>query len=168
MARMRAPINSNKHYVHQTLSTIASGAITGRSVINSVVAPATASADEVRQGAIVKAVYIEIWLLGGEASGTNTQFTVALEKRPNGAPAMTAANIVNLGAYPNKSNVLYVTNGVLGSDQGGQGSVPVLRSWFKIPKGKQRMALSDRVVCNISAVTNELILCGLFIYKEYT
>ncbi len=166
--RMLAPINSIKHYVPQSLSTVASGAVTGRSVINTVVAPATASADTVKEGSVVKAVYIELWLLGGEVSGTNTSFLVALEKRPSGAPAMTFANTQNLGAYINKKNILYTTQGVLGSDQGGQGAVPVLRAWFKIPKGKQRFGLGDRVVLNVSALANELVLCGQFIYKEYT
>ncbi len=166
--RMLATINSNKHFVPQSLSTVASGSVTGRSVINTVVAPAVANSDEVRQGAVVKAVFIELWILGAEVSGTNTSFLVALEKRPSGAPAMTFANSQNLGAYGNKKNILYTTQGVVGSDQGGQGAIPVLRQWFKIPKGKQRMGLSDRVVLNISALANGLVICGQFIYKEYT
>ncbi len=166
--RMLAPINSIKHYVPQSLSTIASGTVTGRSVLNTVAPPATASSDEVRIGAVVKAVYIEVWLIGGEVSGTNTSFLVAIEKRPSGAPAMTFANTQNLNAYGNKRNILYTTQGVVGSDQGGQGAVPVVRGWFKIPKGKQRMGQTDRIVCNISALANALIFCGQFIYKEYT
>ncbi len=166
--RMMSPINSRKHYVPQSLATVASGTITGRSAINTVVAPAVANADEVREGAVVKAVFVEIWILGGEASGTNTSFILAIEKRPSGAPAMTFANSQGLGSYNNKKNILYTTQGVVGSDQGGQGAIPVIRQWFKIPKGKQRMGLGDRVVVNISALANSLVICGQFLYKEYT
>ncbi len=168
MARMRAMINSVKHYIPQSLSTVGTGTITGRSVVNTVVAPAVANSDEVRQGAIVKAVFIELWILGAEVSGTNTSFLVALEKRPSAAPAMTFVNSQGLTAYLNKKNILYTTQGVVGSDQGGQGAIPVLRQWFKIPKGKQRMGLGDRIVLNVSALANDLVICGQFIYKEYT
>jgi len=168
MARMLAPINSNKHYVPQSLATVATGTITGRSAVNAVVAPAVANADEVRQGAIVKALFVEIWILGGEASGTNTSFILTIEKRPSAAPAMTFINSQGLGSYANKKNILYSTQGVVGSDQGGQGAIPVIRQWFKIPKGKQRMGLGDRIVVNISALANSLVICGQFIYKEYT
>ncbi len=166
--RMLAPIQSNKHFIPQSLATVASGTVTGRSVTNSVVLPATTNAEDIQQGAVIKAVWIELWLIGGEASGTNTSFMVALEKRPSGAPAMTFANTTALGAYPNKNNILYTTQGVVGSDQGGQGAIPVVRQWFKIPKGKQRQSLGDRIVLNVTALANSLIICGNFIYKEYT
>ncbi len=166
--RMLSPINSNKHFVPQSLATVASGTVTGRGVTLAVAATAVTNAEDIAQGAVIKAVWIELWIVGGEASGTNTSFMVALEKRPSGAPAMTFANTTALGSYPNKNNILYTTQGVVGSDQGGQGAVPVVRGWFKIPKGKQRQTIGDRIVLNITALANSLVICGMFIYKEYT
>ncbi len=162
---MAAPINSIKHYVHLTNASLASAAILNHVIVDSVVAPATASAASVTEGAVVKAIFIELWLLSEGAAGSTTQFNVALEKLPTGNPLMTAAQILNMGAYPNKKNVLYYSEGVLSGED--TGSVPILRQWFKIPKGKQRMGLDDRIVLNFSPVGQATRRCGFETYKEY-
>ncbi len=164
---MRAPINTVKHYVHMTNNIVASGAIIAQPLVTSVVAPATAGADEVREGAVVKAVYIECWIQNDGGTGNDNQFNVALEKIPTSGIAMTHANSINLGAYVNKKNVLYASQGVQGASVDGVSGVPVLRSWIMIPKGKQRFGLGDRLVLNISSTGFSLRNCGLATYKEF-
>ncbi len=162
---MKATINSRKHYVHQTNTAIASGARLSLPIVDSVLAPATATSASVTEGAEVKAVHCEYWLTGNEVSGNTTQFLLAVEKVPSGLVAMTAAQAVNLNSYQNKKNILYTTQGVLSSSIDGQ-SIPVIRDWVKIPKGKQRMGLGDKIIVTINAV-GKLRACGLALYKEY-
>ncbi len=162
---VRPVIKTIKHYVHRTNVAVASAAIQNNIVAESVAGEATASAAEVKEGSIIKAVYIELWLRSNGTSGQANQFLVALEKVPSSAPLMTAAQSLNLGAYPNKKNILYTTQGVLsGSDTSG---IPVIRQFFLIPKGKQRMGLSDRIVLNFAPLGQACQDCGFFTYKEY-
>ncbi len=166
--RMVPPINSVKHYVHRTNVTLASAAIQNNLVATSVVAPATGSAADVREGSVIKAIFVEIWLLGGTTSAdTTTQFLIAVEKVPTSAILMTHAQSLNLGAYPNKKNILYTTQGVLTGELNGPQAVPIIRGWIMIPKGKQRMGLGDRLVVNIANTGVSLQICGIFTYKEY-
>ncbi len=79
---------------------------------------------------------------------------------------MTLAQSQNLGAYPNKKNILYTTQGILADANDGGPTIPLIRGWIKIPKGKQRMGLDDRIVVNITAV-GALRLCGISTFKEY-
>ncbi len=162
---MVAPINSIKHYVHLANAAIASGAVTSFSVAESVVAPAAAGAEEVREGSNVKAVHIEVWLRGNGAAQADTQFILIVEKLPGNTPVMTQAQTLNLGAYPNKKNILYTTQGVISGND--TQSIPVIRDWVLIPKGKQRMGLNDRIQVTIGTVGEALQRCGLNTYKEY-
>jgi len=59
---------------------------------------------------------------------------------------------------------LYTTQG-LTSEQNAN-AVPIIRQWFKIPKGKQRFGLGDQMVLNISAAQEGVENCGMFIFKE--
>jgi len=165
--RMLAPINSIKHYVHRANITVVSGNILNEELIDAVAAPASASAEQVKQGAVIKAVYVESWIQNDGGTGTDNQFNVNLEKIPSGAPAMTFAQSVNLGSYPNKKNILYSSQGVQGASVDGIPAVPVLRNWMLIPKGKQRFGLGDKLVLNISSTGFTLRTCGLATYKEY-
>jgi len=164
--RMLAPINTIKHYVHRPLIAVASGVLLSHVIAHSVVAPATASADEVKEGSVIKAIYVEMWINNQEATGTDAQFVLIVEKAPGNTTAMTAAQSLNLGAYPNKKNILYSSEGLLSAAVDGAQSVPVIRSWVMIPKGKQRMGLDDQLIVHVSAV-GALKACGLNTYKEF-
>ncbi len=165
--RMVAPINANKHYVHLTNGETGSGGLFTQNIAVAVVAPATSNAFDVEEGSIVKAVFIELWCAGAGGTGADTQFSASVEKRPSDAPIMTPAQSLNLGAYKNKKNILYFTQGVIGAHVDGNQGVPLLRQWFKIPKGKQRMGLGDRIVLNIGTVGTGINRCGFMTYKEY-
>ncbi len=162
--RMAAPIQSIKHYVQLQRTATANGAVLAFDIVDGTsVAAVGAATDEVEEGSVVKAVYIEMWCAADQdAMGS---MIAALEKIPGGAPAMTSTNINNLGAYPNKKNVLNVFMGLTpGQDEN---PIPILRGWYKIPKGKQRIGLGDKIVLNIAPISGAVESCGFSVYKEY-
>ncbi len=160
---MRPVIHRQKHYVQQSRSQVATVALATIDIVESVESTTANLVDEVSEGSIVKAVFVEMWLLDSSNDGS---FIVSLEKLPTTSPNMGFASSNALGTYPNKSNLLYVTQG-LSANNGVGNPVPIIRQWFKIPKGKQRMALGDKIVLNITNNgLNNLEFCGFFTYKE--
>ncbi len=108
-----------------------------------------------------------MWLKGEGAADADTQFIVTFEKVPGAAAAgMDFTDMANIGAYPNKKNILFVSQGVIGGLTGGQ-SVAVMRNWYKIPKGKQRQGLGDFFQVHIAAIGQAIQVCGFATYKEY-
>ena len=164
---MLAPINTNKHYVSKTNEKITLGTVTNVIVVESIVAPASANSYSVEEGSVVKAVHFELWIFGANGAPANTQFHMNIEKIPSGAPLMTFAQTANLGSYPNKKNILYTTQGVINAFNDNTNSLPLIRNWLLIPKGKQRMGLGDKLVLNFAAISKDIRICGLFTYKEY-
>jgi len=162
---MLAPINTVKHYVQHSSALLASSAVLTQILVTAIAAPATATSASVREGAVVKAVYIERWLIGDSAAAVS-QFTLTVEKKRINEAVMTFSESQNLGAYHNKKNILYTTQGILGSVDGAP-TVPVIRNYIAIPKGKQRFGLGDQLVVNIAAIV-VLRHCGIETYKEYT
>ncbi len=162
--RMLAPINTTKHYLHHAFFTVAAAAITNNDEVNAVALSAVTNANDVQSGSIVKAIYIEYWMSGDSASAQST-FNITVEKVSGGQPDMTFANAVNLMAYPNKKNVLYTTQGLVGDSTNN--AVPIIRQWIAIPKGKQRFGLGDQLRTNIASITGTIRLCGIVIFKEY-
>ncbi len=89
--RMVAPINTVKHYVHRTNTSVASGSNRQDDLVNAVVAPATTNSFDVREGAIVKAIHLEYWINSDGGTGTTVQFILIIEKVPAGQTPVTAA-----------------------------------------------------------------------------
>ncbi len=120
------------------------------------------------EGATVKACYVEFWVSQDSASVVGS-YTVVLMKDPGGNAIPTTGNIAALHDYDNKKNILFTAQGLLTPNDGGQ--VPVLRGWYKIPKGKQRLGLGDILritIRNNNATAIDINFCGLIIYKEFT
>ncbi len=163
---MLAPINSVKHYVQIENAPIAAAAIRSIAIVDATAAPATATTKDVKEGSLVKAIFFELWVHSEATSGNVAKFQLAIEKVPTGAAGLTFTEMNNLQAYDNKKNILFFSQGVLG-DLTTQ-AMPVVRQWFAIPKGKQRMGLGDRILINITATTSALDSCGFTTYKEYT
>ncbi len=160
---MRQIIQSIKHYVQVPLATIASSAIRTDDIVDATaVAAVGAATDEVEEGSIVKAVYIEMWIHANQAGSGSCQATI--EKRP-GTATMTFTNASNLAAYPNKKNILQTFQGITPSNA----TYPqiMFKGWVKIPKGKQRMGLGDKIVLNTAPISGGAQICGFFTYKEY-
>ncbi len=162
---MRQIINAIKHYVQHENAQIATGAI--RTMVNAqaVAQSAVTTTADVVEGSIIKAFYLELWVKSFAAAGTDVKFQLCIEKVPAGVTSITFTQMNNLMSYPNKKNIFYYSQGVIG-DSTTQG-VPVVRNWFKIPKGKQRFGLDDAYVATISSTAAALQICGFSTYKEY-
>jgi len=160
---MKAPIHSVKHYVQTSLSPVLGGNVLDVTLVRSVEAPTTSSA--VREGALVKAMFIELWVLTQETATGSFVFTI--QKRPSSIIAPTAAQMAALHDWSNKKNILYTTQGLVGDQDANP--IPLYKGWIKIPKGKQRMGLDDRMSWSIFAQAGiDLQVCGMTTYKEYT
>ncbi len=161
---IRPPIQSVKHIQqHQGVSIIATN--TAQLTILQAEKDYTGVENRVPVGAVVKAVYIELWVLG-TADNAPCNMSLTFEKLPGTAGSMTHAEALDLDTYANKSNILYITQGLTAENDGNP--IPFMRGWFKVPKGKQRMGLGDRLVVNVSAFIADLDLCGVIIFKHYT
>ena len=137
------------------------GTILDTTLVVAVDAPTTSV--QVEQGSIVKAVFVELWILAG--SQQPGSFTFTIEKLSGGQPQMTFLQGAQLYDYPNKKNILYTTQGVVGD--ANTNPTPIFRDWIKIPKGKQRFGLGDKLSWNLQANVEDMTHCGLAIYKEY-
>ena len=160
---MRAPIHSKKHYIQKSLTTVVGGAINITQLAVATDVPGGADFD-VLTGAIIKAVYVEMWVRSTEASpGT---VLVSLIKTPD-LQTVTFADQTALNDYANKKNVFYHTQGL--SNDNNADAIPFVRQWFKIPKGKQRFGLGDQLrLCISSQAAIDNVICGFATYKEYT
>ncbi len=164
---MRPIIHSKKHISQLSQFTIAQSAVDSQVlVIAQEAVSTTPSAIEV--GAIVKAVFIELWL-GNASTSVVGSYTTILHKNPGGNAVATAANLAALHDFDNKKNILFTSQALVPPTDGGQ--VMVMRGWYKIPKGKQRFGLGDRldlVTRNNNATAVDINGCGLAVFKEYS
>jgi len=161
---MRAPITSRKHVVQWTLSTVTPLAtLVLEKIADGVDAGNAGVGSQVVTGSVVKAIWIELWIQSDDTSSSS--FQINLEKTGGTATAMTYAQSIALDTYNNKNNVFYTTMGLVGPND----EVPtrVMYGWYKIPKGKQRLAQNEQWRLNISAITNGLTYCGQAIFKSY-
>ncbi len=147
----------------RSLSTVAENTA---STFDLVVARADATlSNDVRVGAVVKAIFCELWMLGSSAQAVFQVLTV--EKISSQGPDPTSTQMSALNSYPNKKNILYTSQGLVGDNNSNP--IPVMRQWVKIPRGKQRFGLGDRLVFTVAArgeANNDLEICGQFIFKE--
>ncbi len=158
-------VHSAKHMINHSLFNVAAAAIAQIVPLTAVAPTLENLATEVAEGAIVKAIFVELWCSSGSATAMGSG-VITVEKLPGGKPVMTAANSADLSSYPNKNNIFYTTQGLYPPDN--QVPLPLIRQWIKIPKGKQRMALGDRLVINVHNQVNATDACGISIYKEYS
>ncbi len=164
---MLAPIVTVKHYGQYANTAVASGAATVRAIVTAVVNTALpVQTTDVKEGSIIKAVYLEVWAKGTGAADADTQMNFAVYKNPGGQNTMTYTDTLNMMAYDNKKNIFFVSQGVIGGVGGGQ-SVPIIRQWIKIPKGKQRFGVKDSLQFIIGTTGEAMQICGLAVYKEY-
>ncbi len=159
---MRAPIKSKKHYRQYGVSPITTGASESILLVD---ANNGAASDEVEEGCIVKAVFVELWL---NNDGVDGQSIVTVTKGIAGDSGPTFAEMADLFTYNNKKNILFTHQGLTSNESVGN-PIRVLNGWIKIPKSKQRFGLGDRIALNISNTSSgNLFRCGFAIYKEYT
>ncbi len=164
---MKAPIHSKKHIVQMSQFTVAQAAVDTQIIIQAAEATSTTPAG-ISEGALVKAVYIELWL-GNASTSVVGSYTTALQKNPGGNSPLSTGNMAALHDWDNKKNILFTSQALVPPTDGGQ--IPIMKGWYKIPKGKQRFGLGDRldlVTRNNNATAVDINGCGLAIFKEYT
>ncbi len=161
---VRAIVTSRKHIIQNSLLSTASGAVTNITLANVVDRSAANTNLEIVQGSIIKAVYLEYWHTGDDA--VQGSMIAVLEKLVAGATPIAAGQIAALDSYDNKRNVLHTFMGLLGPNT--QVPMTSVKGWFKIPKGKQRFSVGDKLTFSVFGQSDGVITCGFAIYKEYT
>ncbi len=159
---MKPIIRSVKHYIQTPAAGVASGAVFNRSLVRAIAKDATVTATEdVEEGSIIKAVYVEYWV-----KADNPNFTVSgiVYKRPGGVGTIDFTATNNLQAEPNKKNIFEFHQGLAPS---GDQTLALFRHWIKIPKGKQRFGLDDKLQITIAFTGSAGDVCGFATYKEY-
>ncbi len=160
---MRPIIHSKKHIVQNSLATVTAGTVLTLVIAKALEAQATTPQD-VEEGASVKAVYVEAWVRAGSTTGASGQAIVYKKSADTTNPS--AADMAALHDWDNKKNILQTHMGLI-NDQDTV-AIPLFREWIKIPKGKQRMGLADKLQLSIFTPTIDLHHCGFFTYKEYS
>ncbi len=160
---MKAPIVSRKHIVQHTITQVTTGTVTTLRECHGLAVQNVDAPNEVVEGSLLKAVFVELWIIGTFNLGS---YIVIVEKSPAGNPDPTFTEMSTLDAYENKKNILFTSQGLIAEDN--QNPTPVLRQWIKIPKGKQRFGLQDKLKINIASLSAEDVqFCGMTIYKSY-
>ncbi len=160
---MRPIINSEKRIVQQTLGNVPTATVGTILIASCVQDPIATSPTQIRPGTAVKAVYVELWILGSGAQVATS--TAILYKLSSGGADPDSTEMGNLNAWANKKNILESHQGINGDNNSNP--IPVFRNWIKIPKGKQRFGLGDNLKIAIKSITDEVEFCGLFIFKAY-
>ncbi len=162
---VKASVHSTKHYVQTSITPILAGAKLDVTAVNSVAVSNKNVPAEVEEGSDVKAVFLELWIRSSEASPGS--FVFIFEKRPSNVGSATVAQMAQLHDYPNKKNILYTTQGLINDNSAD--AIAIYKGWIKIPKGKQRMGLGDRLAWSCFAQgAIDMLVCGFQTYKEYS
>lgn len=162
-SQMRSPINSQKMVYSSTPFTVTA---TNISQIQPLIAKQSADvniAGEVPAGAVVKAIWLEYWATSDDA--TQGSVVVSVEKTSTNQSSMTYADSIDISNYANKNNVFYVTQGLVNPNTSV--ATAFVRQWIKLPKGKQRFGVDEKLVINVSSPTAGINMCGVAIYKAY-
>ncbi len=163
---MRAPIHSRKHIVQLSQGNINQAAILNTNLVLAIEGAPT-QPTQVAEGAIVKAIWLELWLNNASSTVVGS-FTACVVKLPGGVNALTTTDMAALHDYNNKKNIYYTTQGL--SPPTDAALFLAYRGWIKIPKGKQRMGLGDAVqlsIFNSNLTAVDVNFCGIVIFKEY-
>ncbi len=164
--RMVAPIVSIKHILNQEDAAIASGAVRVVPLVKAVAQLAAVSdPQDVVEGSIIKAVHIEHWFKSTAASGSGCKFQLVIEKVIGAQASVTFTQMNSLNLYPNKKNVLFISQGIVGDLN--TRTIPIFNDWILIPKGKQRFGLDDELTMTVSSTNAASRSCGIVVYKEY-
>ncbi len=161
---VRPMVHSEKHYTQNSLFALTAGTDTAIQIISAVAVKDKDIASEVEEGSSIKAVYIELWV-STNTDNTTGSFVIIVEKQPSGSGNPTTTNMALLNDYANKRNILYTTQGLNNPKNGV--AIPALKFWVKIPKGKQRFGLGDKLIMTVFSQTGTLQACGFQIFKEY-
>ncbi len=159
---MRPHVITRKHMPQFSLAVLASGARTNTTLIDAVAVLSKNTPSEVEEGSVISAIYCEFWIKTNDSSeGTAIMI---IEKIPAGATPPSVGSLASLDTYANKKNILHTFMGLTNNNVGV--GMPMVRQWIKIPRGKQRFGLGDKLIISTLSQTGTLQICGFCIYKE--
>ncbi len=164
---MRPVIHSKKHIQQIAQQNVSQGAVVLSTILEAQEGPST-TPSQVIEGATVKSCYVEYWVQNDSTSAIGS-FTVILYKNPGNGQTANATDLAALHDWENKKNIFFTSQALAPSSDSMM--IPVMRGWYKIPKGKQRMGLKDKIqiaIRNNNASAVDIEFCGLAIFKEYT
>ncbi len=161
---VRPIINSEKRIVQTSLTQVTAGNVANVTLAIAKQDPLATSPQDVKVGTSIKAIFVEYWFIGSAAQPPTV--TATISKIPGGVPVPDALQMQDLNGWNNKKNILKTTQGFVGDSN--TNPVPLFREWIKIPKGKQRFGISDRIVLSVKAiVTDDVEFCGVAVFKAY-
>ncbi len=161
---VRPVVHSIKHYVQFSLATVTGGAVVTDVPVVAVQRADLDTLSEITEGSIIKAIYIEMWIRSSSTTPTSGQMIIYKSEGDTTSP--TATDMAALGSWENKKNIFYTTMGLF-NDQDADATM-AFKGWIKIPKGKQRFGLNDKLKISIFAATVDAVRCGFATYKEYS
>ncbi len=160
---MKPVIISRKHYVQFTEFVVPSAGTLVHTYVNARETQNVSGASEIIEGNVVKAIFLEYWLSSNLTALTS--FVMIVEKSPSGTVDPTFVNMAALDSYGNKKNIMFTSQGTLPGVS--QNPVPILRQWFKIPKGKQRFGFKDKLKVTIAVLgSTDVKGCAFGTYKS--
>ncbi len=161
---VRPMVHSTKHYVQYSILTAVAGTVVTKDMSASVDVSLKNDVDEVEEGSSIKAVYLELWLRAGSTTPASGQLIVYKAIADTSAPSAT--DMAALGDWDNKRNIFYTTMGLV-NDQDAD-AIAGFKGWIKIPKGKQRQGLGDKLRWSYFTPSIDVQICGFSTYKEYS
>ncbi len=164
---MRPILTSKKHYVQISQATVAQGLLVNVTLVDAIEGAHTLP-EHVSEGDVVKAVFVEFWI-GNASTSVVGSYTVVLYKNPGSGHGLTGGEAAALHDWTNKKNIFFSSQALAPPTDGG--FIPVIRTWVKIPKGKQRFGLADRftiAIRNNNSTSVDVNFCGIATYKSYS
>ncbi len=162
---VRPVVHSVKHYVQHSFGQVATVATNNILLAHAVESTVANLVNEVAEGTLIKAVFIELWVMD---TGNDGSCIVTVMKTPIDNAGPTHGQMNALGVYTNKKNIFYTTQGLTPNDGIGNPRI-AFKGWIKIPKSKQRFGLGDKLLlCIANNSLNDMDFCGFSTYKEYS
>ncbi len=161
---MKQIIQSTKRISQASLFTVAADAVE-QFIVLQATQDFTGGSGQCPVGAVVKAVYVEMWMMG---DGQQPSFQMAIvEKSQGNATVASIAALRDLDNFTNKKNIFHTFQGLIGD--ANTNPMPIIRQWIKIPRGKQRMGLGDRIRVVFGGLdpVGSVEVCGFTIAKYY-
>ncbi len=162
---VRPVVNSIKNDI-SFLTGLTAGANTVVNLAIAEDAPTTADADSVRNGSLVKAIWLEFWVSNAATHtiGVSTAFEAYIMKNPGNN--LTGPVPGTVGTSNEKKFVIKGWKGLTGDRLAGFPAYS-WKGWIKIPKRYHRMGTDDKWQLNVLATGVDQILCLHIVYKWY-
>ncbi len=156
-------VNSIKNVFNQAQSTGTTAVATNLIIAND--APVTANPNEVKNGCLIKAIWVSIDFCGLAATGVLQRTSMYMVKNPGNN--LTLPGPFTVGSSNEKKYVFKMWTQMTMRNQDGNPPYH-WEGWIKIPKRYQRFGTDDRLQLNTATDTAAGHLSTQVIYKWYT